>query len=695
MSNDEIFDYLKEEFDKEKAPESLSKENMLLKLQDVKQEKKTDISFFKTFASVAAVLAVIVVSAFGVNFFFDNGFELADIAQEDTLSTAVTASSNEETTNESIEAASEETSGSSVLQRLGSDEELKANFLQLYKDSTINVYAQYKNYSGLKGDVTAAATDKNSSSVVFDNSIDAAVGTTNVQVLGVDEGDIVKNDGRFLYIIGNDATGNTKLRIVDTETMQYVYNEYIMDENGDIVAIDQLYLYNNHLVVLSRKANAVSAAIYGYSSYSWGYYGNSDVVVYVYDISDKSDVKLKKTTVQSGNYVSSRMIDGVLYTVSKYIVPLNDEKTIEENFMPKINGAFYGCDCIYIQNKNSQTYMCLTANDITNADSEIGKIAILGDSDGVYCSTENMYVISTEYYNSSEYTDKDINKFNVNSYTTINSFSLNGTVITHTASGEVPGIVGNQYWLDEKDGYLRVGTNYYDYSKNDDSNALFVLDEKLELVGKLMGIADGEDIESIRFMGDKGYIVTYEQVDPLFAFDLSDPAEPKITGELKLPGYSVYLHPISDTLLLGVGYDGTNTNANFNNVKVSLFDISDMSEPKELDNIIFENQYSEINESEDAKAFLYIADKNIAVVPTQNQINKYTDKTQPSCNLIKIENGKLELYADYEHGLDTLNASGFIKGTYIGNNFYCVSGNVVTKFDMTTNEKVGQCSLIS
>lgn len=702
MNNDDVLEYFEEEFKREKAPESLSKENVLLKLEGVEQEKGSDSSFFKTFSIVAAVLAVVFVSAFGLNFLKNEVFVSNDVAENDKVTTTYAENAEVKATTENAEQITEAVPvkteiKSTVFKNAESDEELKALFTAMISE---NVRGYYD--SALKGNasVTMAATAPalNSFGVVADEeaeysgSMNSAIGETNLQVLGVDEGDIVKNDGRYLYIIARDGKNNSKLKIVDTETMNYVYNQYLYDENGDILEFSQIYLYGNYLVIMANKRTDTDTYRLADGLYSYAYRAFGDTVSYVYDTTDKSNIVLTKTTVQSGSYVSSRMIGGVLYTVSNYYVPLESEETVENGYKPKINGEFIGCDCIFIEDEKSNTYLCLTANDVTKPEQQAGKIAILGSSGQVYCSTKRLYTISTEYYNLAETENKEVNTYNVNSYTVINAFDLNGTSITHSAEGKVPGMVNDQYWLDENGGYLRVGTNYYSYNSNTNSNGLFILNEKLEPVGELIDIAKGEDIKSIRFMGNKGYIVTFKQVDPLFVFDLSDPTKPKITGELKLPGYSTYLHPISDTLLLGVGYDGTDTNADFETVKVSLFDISDMANPKELDNILFKNQFSDISESGDAKAFMYIESKNLVVIPTEVYDYDGVSEEEFSCNLIEIKDGKLELYADYEHGCDSSFGNTFIRGTYIGENFYCMSDNVVTRFDMLTNQKTGQCT---
>jgi uncharacterized secreted protein with C-terminal beta-propeller domain len=149
------------------------------------------------------------------------------------------------------------------------------------------------------------------------------------------------------------------------------------------------------------------------------------------------------------------------------------------------------------------------------------------------------------------------------------------------AAGDIPGRLLNQFSMDEYNGYLRVATTVRD------TNDLYVLDERLKIAGKIEDYGENERIYAVRFIGDKGYIVTFKQTDPLFVVDLSNPQNPEIKGELKIPGFSSYLHPISEDLILGIGKEGAN-------VKVSLFDVSDPSDPKEVDKYILKEYWSDV-----------------------------------------------------------------------------------------------------
>lgn len=205
-------------------------------------------------------------------------------------------------------------------------------------------------------------------------------------------------------------------------------------------------------------------------------------------------------------------------------------------------------------------------------------------------------------------------------FTDIYRFEVNKGTITEKGAGVVPGYILNQFSMDENDGYFRIATTTGDSWRSDEytsMNNVYILDQNLKITGKIEGLASRETIKSVRFLGNKAYLVTFRTVDPLFVLDLSDPAKPVVKGELKIPGYSEYLHPVSDTIVLGFGKDAFEENnmAYYLGFKVSVFDVSDVANPKELSSMIIGDRgtYSEL--SNNHKALLYSKEKNIIGFP--------------------------------------------------------------------------------
>ncbi|HEX8914030.1 MAG TPA: beta-propeller domain-containing protein, partial [Humisphaera sp.] len=223
----------------------------------------------------------------------------------------------------------------------------------------------------------------------------------------------------------------------------------------------------------------------------------------------------------------------------------------------------------------------------------------------VYASTGAIYLASGEWDASG-------------SVTRLFKFDLAPDGVPLAATGQVPGSILSQYSMDESGGYFRVATNVWDAETGGQSNGVYVLGEsgdKLEVVGSVTGIAKGESLRSSRFAGDRAYVVTFRQVDPLFSLDLSDPRDPQVTGEVKVPGFSSYLFPVSDTLLIGVGRDVDPDTQADEGLQVSLFDVSDPDAPKRVAAETLAGPFSYSEAEYEPHAFAYFADERVMTLP--------------------------------------------------------------------------------
>lgn len=496
-------------------------------------------------------------------------------------------------------------------------------------------------------------------------------GTTNVQVKGIDEDDILKNDGKHLYILSD-----RNLKIVDTENMTLL-SDTRMSFTRNLNNPSGIYIYGDKLAVVgtSRVNNPVTTFL-------------------LFDISDKTKPELIYDFSQDGNYFSSRLVDGRIillsqYSVNCYDLELKDGYTIYEDIAPSIsiNGEESTVEAPMItilpqKDYYSETYTVMTSIDLDSQKCVSKTSAVLGSGHEVYCTNDNLYIITQRY-------DNDNRVINLSStVTVIYRFSLENGIITADGKGEVAGRILNQFSLDEKDGYIRIATTLTE------SNQIAVLDKNLKQVAKIDSIAPGETIQSVRYIGDYGYVVTFEQTDPLFVIDFKDMKNPKIVGELKIPGFSSYLHPFNG-YLVGIGTDG-NANGATDGVKISLFDISDPTNPQEIDRFIVQNAHVESYH----KTVMDCSAKDIIGFI-------YTDHKSWKANFctLRIKEGKIEHIGSYTNSLDSesreskrYDAEGneyvftydsasqadadILRGTYIGDTLYTVSQTRVCSYPL-------------
>ena len=315
----------------------------------------------------------------------------------------------------------------------------------------------------------------------------------------------------------------------------------------------------------------------------------------------------------------------------------------------------------------------------------------LGSGENIYVSNENLYVAVTNYnYDAITYkNDIVISKeakiavdpgYRDRRETDIYKFSLNGNKMTYLSKGSVPGLILNQFSMDENSGYFRIATTtgeVWGTGEDASGNNLYILDDTMNISGKIEGIAKGEKIYSVRFMGDRGYIVTFKTVDPLFVIDLKDPTKPKILGALKIPGYSDYLHPYDENHIIGFGKDTIETSSGgfYMGMKVALFDVSDVSNPKQKFSEVIGDRGTDSELLRNHKALLFSKEKNLLAFPVT--VAETRGKDDSALNEWGVpEYGEFSFQGAYVYNLDP--EKGFtLKGkiTHISDEEYLKAGN--------------------
>ena len=512
---------------------------------------------------------------------------------------------------------------------------------------------------------------------------------TNVQVKGVDEADIVKNDNKYIYTL----TGN-KLVIIDAYPAE---DAAILSETEIKGTPRNMFINDDRLVIFTITND--QAPIFAEYDYVPRPRYTSKTHALIYDISDRANPTRIKDYNLNGNYYESRMINNYVYFIVQenvyYYNSLIDVPVIREGSTNLISPEIY-----YFDNpEDNYNFNTIASFNIQKDNSLDAKTFMMGYSNTLYVSRNNIYITYQKNLPYKYYKEHNEERFHnivapllpsniqnkitsvknndaLNSYekwdkissiledmyntmeekakqdlitkieeaieeyeakleserrkTVIHKIKIDDGYINYDTKGEVHGYLLNQFSMDEHQGYFRVATTVYIYSRRDNTmyNNVYVLDENLKQVGKIEDIAPEERIYSTRFIGDRLYMVTFKRVDPLFVIDLSSPENPTILGELKIPGYSDYLHPYDENHIIGIGKE-TESNqwggVSTKGVKLSLFDVSDVTNPKQIDTIEIGESGTDSEALNEHKAFLFDKEKNILVIPVREMKARYFD----------------------------------------------------------------------
>lgn len=451
--------------------------------------------------------------------------------------------------------------------------------------------------------------------------------STNVQVKGVDEADVVKTDGKYIYQVNNN-----RIVIAEAYPADKMKVASILNFNETNFRPQEMYVDNKYMVVIGATNREVPL----YKTYddtvqkhiAPPYYNPSMVKAIVYSIEDRKKVKKLREIELEGNYVSSRKIGSALYMISNKYVNRYYMENSHDNLTPSYRDTAAGEDfksidysrISYFPGCVMSNYMVIAGVDLDNNKKEANIYSYLGSGQNIYASTENLYVaVTSNQYNFVRPTvgaDMIVESPVYRNYTLIYKFSINNSKVTYIGKGEVPGTILNQFSMDENDGFFRIATTTdepWRSNRPGQSNNIYILNDTLSIVGKLEGMAPGERIYSVRFMGKKGYVVTFRQIDPLFVIDLT-PESPKVLGELKIPGFSDYLHPYDETHIIGFGKDATDSGS-IKGMKLALFDVSDVKNPKELFKEIIGESGTDSELLRNHKALLFSKEKNLLAFP--------------------------------------------------------------------------------
>lgn len=701
MNEQEILTQLRKAAEEIEIPEALKPEQIEKQLQEqkakqqqenqhLKPKKSKKIIPWRRLGSMVAVLALVVCSGIYITVTRvdkNSGTGQTDsIAMTDTQQTVGEAGETEEA--EHVDVAS-----------LGTMYHRASDYKEVYQ-TLLKGYQQ----NWIEGEMsaetsTATSEDKASGNAAKDESADMDLSegskeggkdysTTNLQMEGVDESDIAKIDGSYIYTVEDKYIVITDIQDGKLEEV----TRFLPKDCGAADRVMEIYVDGDQLILVvqgyetslgesskagSDKENsdkessdeeiAVSDASED-SAFCYKMNGKSTTQIQVYSIVDRRNPEFEGRLIQDGYYNTSRKIGDVVYLFTQYHMTSDVVGYVEKEYtsvIPKVNGEKVAAGEIYLPESSGESGILVSSLDVNKPDKVLDSKLVISGYAQTYISKDALYLYEEDYDGAM--------------ITNIAKFALDEGRISGVAATAVRGYVRDTFAINASDGYLRVLTT--DYSTEDEVNALYILDENMKLTGQLTGIAPGEEIYAARFMGNTGYFVTYRNTDPLFTVDLSDPAKPEIIGELKVTGFSEYLHFWDDTHLLGIGYESDEKTGNIENIKLSMFNIENPGEVIEEAKLVLKDvDYSEA--LYDYKSVIISKDKNLIGLVCEDYSSSRTKQTY---QIYSYENGTFKKQAE----ISDINGVNYenVRGMYSGNVFYLWINDNITSYDMTDGFK--------
>jgi uncharacterized secreted protein with C-terminal beta-propeller domain/predicted transcriptional regulator len=564
--------------------------------------------------------------------------------------------------------------------------------------------------------------------------------STNIQVAGVDEADIIKNDGKYVYLV----SGN-KLLIVDAYpagSMKILSEIEFSRSKSSSQAPLELFINKDKLVLFTsiyedyaREGDVpeIQERVKCFAA-GCGKPMEEKTGIIIYDISNRENPVIEKEMSVSGYYLSSRMVGEYVYLISNQhlyediLLPVIKDGEIEKEIEP--SSIYYD----EVEDYSFQNTIILAVN-LENGETT-GKALLSGTTQDIYVSNDNIYAVSIVYprshpilyaraEDSSDSSDEKPapDKEEAIIKTRIQKISIKDNSIEHVATGEVPGQILNQFSMDEFDGNFRIATTMGEVwdTQEKSSNNVYVLDDNLKIIGSLEGLAPGERIYSVRFMGKRGYMVTFKKVDPLFVLDFSSPESPKVLGKLKIPGYSDYLHPYDENHIIGVGKEAVDAEdesgrmmvrdfAWYQGMKIAIFDVSDVENPKEIHKVVIGDRGTDSEALYEHKAFLFDREKKLLVLPiTLAEIKgERTDDSQYGEQVFQgafvyelsledgfVEKGRITHYSEEDYlkmGYYFYGNKNIRRALYMDNTLYTVSDSMIKANELWGMEEKGSVS---
>ena len=641
MDQKELLDKIRHSAEGIEIPEQLTPQSVEEKLKREAQQKKIQRrKIMIRWMEAAAVLAI--VAAGGTQTELYKQWKEPALSSEADMEKPVA----EQDTESSVQP--EEVDASGEFKQADSEEELYKTLQELEKQT--GSYARGGDVMLLEESAEITTMDAGAADTAANQKVtgEADYSQTNVREAGVDEGDVVKTDGSYLYVLKSSGS----VRIVDIRGTKMKEIAEIQPEKLN-ESIEDLYLDGDRLMLVTTgyesSMEEAESDMYTVNRYQY-------TALTVYDITEREHPEMTGRITQEGDYRQSRKNGDYVYLLTQYSPSLGDSFE-DSSVMPLVNEQKLAISDVYLQDQTSQPdYLVASGINIQDPENVISSKAIVSGAADFYMSSDNLFICNNNWNDGKSSTE-------------ILRFACEDGEITAGAMCELPGFLNDTFSLDEYQGYLRV---LLTEDSNGESNSLYILDADMQVTGAIRDLADGETIRSARFMGTIAYFVTFRQTDPLFCADLSDPDNPQILSELKLTGFSSYLHPYGDHLLLGVGYEAEEETGSQTGVKLSMFDISEPSQVEELDKYVIKGA-SYLPSDYDYKAILADGEKNLIGFVCDGEYLVFSyDEEKGFQNLLTYT------MSDWEYW----DGDASCRGVYAGDEFYIVDQDEVLCFDM-------------
>lgn len=691
---DEIWEAIEKASDDVDIPESLLPENVVEKLK--KESEKEKRNKMRGFTELAAAVAVVVaIGGVGTNYYMDHGAKFSGTAMENSAdcaeeSAAIDTGLNATVSEETCDVAESVEVKKPKKEKIGEVYHLAKNYDEIY-DKLKEHEKQYEfGYtddlvmedsasmnSGAQADKEESVSDLESSPLETSKGEDS-YSSTNTQEKGIDESDIVKTDGKYIYRVWNN-----KVYIIDIQSTKMKQVGIIELVNNAVDTVKEIYLDHNKLCVITEcvdtnldkneKENDViedrsDVASYATSDLKKGFYSINTKIstkISVYNIENKKNPVLEGEMVQDGRYHTSRKVNDRMYLFTTK--NFGRFYTDYEDAIPYVQGKKIEADCIYIPEKYVSNELIAASLDINQPDQVIDQLVVMSSYADIYMGQNAFYLYERDYVSNQSYMNISKFKYDKDGY----MYGVNAT--------SVKGDIEDTFAISEKEDNLRVLTT--DWSQSDRVNQLYILDDELKLKGKIENIAKGESIYAARYIGDMAYFITYRNTDPLFVADLSNPAKPKLLGSVKISGFSDYLHPYGKDRILGIGYE-TDENSQRLGVKLCMFDVSNPKKPKVLKSFVMK-EVDDTPAANEYKCVLVDVKKNLIgfLVEDYDSQQCYTYK------VFSWKNGKFkQVFSKKLKNKDWIDRNE-VRGLYSGNTFYLMKENTFISYNMKDKYK--------